>query len=84
MSDRKQQHFDKLDHEYREALAEVEANQGKRRTEYLQKIKKEGCFHPTQMRHTYKEDRDDGYGRWWRVEVTRCRLCSETLETKYL
>lgn len=83
MNARKQAHIDKLDREYKAALDEVEEKVGKRRTAYLQKIVKEGCFHPTQFVYTINEDIDDGYGRWWTVKVTRCRLCKETLNTTY-
>jgi hypothetical protein len=45
----------------------------------FKKSVKEICHHPAEYLHKWKDDRDDGYGRWWQVEVCTCYICGKQL-----
>jgi len=38
---------------------------------------KDSCTHPEGFIDSYQEDRDDGYGKWWKVNVKRCDICGK-------
>jgi len=44
-------------------------------TELKTEAREVGCSHPTDLCHYWQEDRDNGYGRWWKVDKKRCNLC---------
>lgn len=37
--------------------------------------KEAGCTHPTDLCYYWQEDRDNGYGRWWKIQKKKCKLC---------
>jgi hypothetical protein len=39
------------------------------------------CEHPDEFCHTYEEDNDDGYGKWWKTTLKKC-ICGKRW-TKY-
>lgn len=80
MSDRKVAHYKKLKREYMQALTDVHATLGEKWKKYKEKIIADGCFHPeTQV---FEHSDDDGYGRWYAFEVTRCAVCRQELSRK--
>jgi hypothetical protein len=72
-----------LQQDYEKALARVEAEQGAALTACLQEIKENNCYHPKSKLWTSVENCDDGYGRWWKVGSTKCRLCGKILNVNY-
>lgn len=37
------------------------------------------CPHPENHLHKYKQDVDNGYGKWWTVEMCTCMICGKSL-----
>lgn len=72
MSKRKYSHLLKLRREVAGARERLRA--------YERKIIKEGCWHPDF--HTRMENRDDGYGKWWQVEIDECRVCGQQINIR--
>lgn len=42
---------------------------------------KDICDHPEKHQHYYNEDRDDGYGRWWKIRHKTCIICMQDFYT---
>jgi len=43
--------------------------------ELKKEAKEAGCNHPEDLGYYWQEDKDDGYGRWWKLDKKRCKLC---------
>lgn len=74
-------HYLKLEKDYCDALEAVHRGVGDKFDAYKEKLIKDGCPHPS----TYVEelDCDNGYGKWWKVWVTKCLVCGESLNTDH-
>lgn len=81
MSERKAIHLERLKARYKEAIEHVEKTEGERLRNYRKKIVTDGCFHPEKREEII--DTDNGYGRWWKVKTTKCRLCGLVLKTDH-
>lgn len=44
-----------------------------RKVEEINKQLSTGCLH--ESTYKYQRDADNGYGRWWKVDVERCNFC---------
>lgn len=81
MTDSRIAHYQKLLKEYTDAMAAVHVHYGTKLNAYKRKLIKDGCPHPDI--HTYIIDRDNGYGRWWKNRVHKCRVCDEVIKVDY-
>jgi hypothetical protein len=36
------------------------------------------CHHPERLQYYYDDDRDNGYGRWWKQKMKICSLCGKS------
>ena len=80
-NERKKAHLDRLKAKYVEAQAKVELKEGAAYRKYRKKIVDDGCFHPET--YDWVENCDNGYGRWWKVKLTKCKLCEKVLKTDH-
>lgn len=58
---------------YRKMLAQQTELAGKIRR--ARESLADGCDHPSQHVRQLSEDRDNGYGRWWKHEYRFCSIC---------
>lgn len=41
------------------------------------------CTHPETWKNV--KNQDNGYGKWWKIEVTKCVICNKQIgDTRYL
>lgn len=81
MTDRRSAHYKKLLQQYTDALTAVHIHHGAKLNAYKQKLIKDGCPHPDT--YTTIHDCDDGYGRFWKNRVHKCRVCNEAIKVDY-
>ncbi len=76
VQDRRITHYLALRKKLSAARAMVDANEGKKLAEYCIKMKAAGCPHPVVSKYTKQVD--DGYGKWWSVDIEHCRICDKS------
>lgn len=84
MSEEKEEQLEKLILKYKKALQKIEMKQGLELKNFKLKIVEEGCFHPAKHIVTETYQNDNGYGRWWTVQVQTCGICKKQLKVEYL